>query len=245
MGAKVCPNQEASWSPFHDSPASPARSLSAALLFSAQPVASTRARRSAASTAPAGAPTFTKDVLPIMQRSCQTCHRPGTPAPMSLMTYAEVRPWARAIKTKVTTREMPPWHIDRSIGEYSNDPSLSDNEVATIAEWVDGGAPEGNRADAPAAEGLSADHRVDLRRARSDRPHGEGLQDSRERPRLHSRRRRRSGADRRSLREVGADHSRCVEGRASRARLRRSARRHRHRRPRASAWARTSATRWT
>ena len=71
-------------------------------------------------------PTFTKDVLPIMQRSCQNCHRPGTPAPMSFMSYAEVRPWARAIKTKVTSREMPPWHIDRSIGEYANDPSLSD-----------------------------------------------------------------------------------------------------------------------
>ena len=71
-----------------------------------------------------------------MQRSCQSCHRPGTPAPMSLMTFAEVRPWARSIKTKVTSREMPPWHIDRSIGEYSNDPSLSDAEVATIARWV-------------------------------------------------------------------------------------------------------------
>ena len=77
---------------------------------------------------------------------------PGTPAPMSFMSYAEARPWARAIKTKVTSREMPPWHIDRSIGEYSNDPSLSDREVALIAEWVDAGAPEGNRADAPAAK---------------------------------------------------------------------------------------------
>ena len=94
-------------------------------------------------------PTFTKDVLPILQRSCQNCHRPGTPAPMSLLTYADVRPWARSIKTKVTNREMPPWHIDRTIGEYSNDPSLSDAEVATIAAWVDRGAPQGNLADAP------------------------------------------------------------------------------------------------
>ena len=70
-------------------------------------------------------PTFTKDVLPILQRSCQQCHRPGTSAPMSLMTYQDARPWARSIKQKVTRREMPPWHIDRSIGEYVGDPSLS------------------------------------------------------------------------------------------------------------------------
>src|SRR5688572_5863251 len=115
--------------------------FAATLLFSAQPV-------TYAQTTPP-APTFTKDILPILQRSCQRCHRPGTPAPMSLMTYAEVRPWARSIKTKVVAREMPPWHIDRSIGEYENDLSLSDQEVATIAAWVDRGAPEGNRADAP------------------------------------------------------------------------------------------------
>src|SRR6187431_1060143 len=118
------------------------------LLFSAQSV--THAQGSA--QAVPAAPTFTKDVLPIMQRSCQSCHRPGTPAPMSLITFAEVRPWARAIKTKVASRQMPPWHIDRTIGEYSNDPSLSDQEVATIERWVDAGAPEGNRADAPPAK---------------------------------------------------------------------------------------------
>jgi hypothetical protein len=119
--------------------------FSAALLCSANPIAQTPSR-------PASSPTFSKDVLPILQRSCQQCHHPGTPAPMSLMTYAEARPWARSIKTRVVNREMPPWHIDRSIGEYSNDPSLSDKEVETIAAWVDGGAPEGNRADAPAAK---------------------------------------------------------------------------------------------
>ena len=96
-------------------------------------------------------PTFTKDVLPILQRSCQNCHRPGTPAPMALLNYQDVRPWARAIKQKVTSREMPPWHIDRSIGEYLEDPSLSDREVALIAAWVDSGAPEGRAADAPPA----------------------------------------------------------------------------------------------
>ncbi|MGH8470162.1 MAG: hypothetical protein ACREVY_14640 [Gammaproteobacteria bacterium] len=93
--------------------------------------------------------TFTKDVLPILQRSCQQCHRPGTHAPMSLMTYQEVRPWTKSIRQKVTSREMPPWHIDRSIGEYVGDTSLSDGEIATIAAWVDAGGPEGRAADAP------------------------------------------------------------------------------------------------
>ena len=93
--------------------------------------------------------TFTKDVLPILQRSCQQCHRPGTGAPMSLLTYEEARPWARAIKDRVVTRQMPPWHIDRSIGEYTADPSLSDVEVEVIAAWVDNGAPRGNPTDAP------------------------------------------------------------------------------------------------
>ena len=95
--------------------------------------------------------TFTKDVAPIVQRSCQTCHRPGAVAPMSLLTYEDVRPWARSIKTKVTNREMPPWHIDRNIGitKFKNDPSLTDQEIATIAKWVDAGAPRGNPADMP------------------------------------------------------------------------------------------------
>ena len=92
---------------------------------------------------------FTKDVVPILQRSCQQCHRPGTGAPMSLLTFEEVRPWARAIKDRVVTRQMPPWHIDRSIGEYTADPSLSDEEIQAIATWVDSGAPRGNPADAP------------------------------------------------------------------------------------------------
>src|SRR5262245_38301605 len=69
-----------------------------------------------AQTTPAAQVTFTKDVAPILQRSCQTCHRPGTMAPMSLLTYQDARPWARSIKAKVTTREMPPWFIDRNIG---------------------------------------------------------------------------------------------------------------------------------
>jgi len=94
-------------------------------------------------------PTFTKDVLPILQRSCQQCHRPGTAAPMSLLTYDDVRPWARSIKDRVTRRQMPPWHLDRGIGTYLDDPSLSDKEIAVVASWVDNGAPRGNSKDAP------------------------------------------------------------------------------------------------
>lgn len=95
-------------------------------------------------------PTFTKNILPILQKSCQDCHRPGGMAPMSLVTYEESRPWARSIKEKVVTRYMPPWHIDRTVGEYYPDPSLSDEEIAAVASWVDGGAMKGNPADAPA-----------------------------------------------------------------------------------------------
>ncbi len=100
--------------------------------------------------AKAGAPsTFTKDVLPILQKSCQRCHRPGTPAPMSLLTYEEARPWAKSIREKVVERYMPPWHIDRTVGEYYPDPSLSDEDIATIVKWVDSGSPRGNPEDAP------------------------------------------------------------------------------------------------
>ena len=106
-----------------------------------------------AQNAPAagGDVTFTKDVLPILQRSCQGCHRPGAIAPMSLIAYEEVRPWARSIKRYVETREMPPWYIDRRIGiqQFKDDPSLTDEEIATIAAWVDSGAARGNPADAP------------------------------------------------------------------------------------------------
>src|SRR5262245_21615644 len=96
-------------------------------------------------------PTFSKDVAPILQRSCQKCHRPGSMAPMSLMTFEDTRPWARTIKQKVATREMPPWYIDRTVGvrKFDNDPSLTDEEVSTISRWVDGGALRGNPADAP------------------------------------------------------------------------------------------------
>src|SRR5712691_9046475 len=94
----------------------------------------------------ASAPTFTKDVAPIVQQHCQTCHRPDTFAPMSLLTYEDARPWARSIKQKVAAREMPPWYIDRNVGvrHFKNDVSLSDRQIATIVNWVDAGAPKGS-----------------------------------------------------------------------------------------------------
>src|SRR5262249_3021660 len=96
-------------------------------------------------------PTFHKDVAPFFQKSCQTCHHQGTSAPMSLVTYDEVRPWARSIRQRVANREMPPWHLDKTVGirKYKNDRSLSDEEIATVVRWVDGGAPMGNPADMP------------------------------------------------------------------------------------------------
>src|SRR5215470_12526630 len=103
-------------------------------------------------------PTFTKDVLPIFQKSCQACHRPGQMAPFSLLTYEDARPWARSIKQKVETRYMLPWHLDRTIGEYDPDPSLTDDQIATIAKWVDSGAPKGDPKDAPAAVKWPADN---------------------------------------------------------------------------------------
>jgi hypothetical protein len=95
--------------------------------------------------------TFTKDVAPIFQRSCQTCHRPGQIAPMSLLTYQDARPWARSIKLKVQGRQMPPWHIDKTIGiqRFKEDTSLTSGDIATIVAWVDGGAPMGDPADLP------------------------------------------------------------------------------------------------
>src|SRR5262249_50917946 len=97
-------------------------------------------------------PTFAKDVAPIFQKNCQTCHHQGTPAPMSLVTYEDVRPWARSIRQRVAARDMPPWHLDKTVGvrKYKNDRSLSDDEIATIVKWVDTGAPQGNPADMPA-----------------------------------------------------------------------------------------------
>ncbi len=110
--------------------------------------------------APAAVPdevTFTKDIAPILQRSCQNCHRPGGGGPMALITYEDVRPWARAIKQRTGIGPhagvMPPWYLEKNIGiqKYKDDPSLSATEVAMVAKWADSGAPRGNPADMPPA----------------------------------------------------------------------------------------------
>jgi hypothetical protein len=105
----------------------------------------------AAAQGAAAPATFSKDIAPLLQRSCQTCHRPGGIGPMSLMTYDEARPWARSIKRKTTTREMPPWFIERNIGiqKFKDDISLSNDEIAKISSWADAGAPRGNPSDMP------------------------------------------------------------------------------------------------
>src|SRR5256886_5455608 len=108
-----------------------------------------------AQTAPPPNVTFTKHIAPILQRSCQNCHRPDGVAPMSLITYEDVRPWAKALKqrTGVGPRAgvMPPWYVEKNIGiqHYKDDPSLSAAETATIAKWADSGVPKGDAADMP------------------------------------------------------------------------------------------------
>ncbi|MFN7979481.1 MAG: hypothetical protein U0P30_15200, partial [Vicinamibacterales bacterium] len=107
-----------------------------------------------ASTAAAQtAPTFTKDVAPIFQSKCESCHRPDSIAPMSLQTWQQARPWARSIKSRVLEHSMPPFQIDRTVGitKFKNDASLSENELDTIVKWVDAGAPQGDPKAMPEA----------------------------------------------------------------------------------------------
>src|SRR3984893_5128961 len=96
--------------------------------------------------------TFTKDVAPIFQQKCESCHRPNNMAPMSLLTYEEARPWAKSIASRVGARQMPPWHIDKTVGiqKFKNDRSLSDDQIDTILAWVAAGAPKGDPKDMPA-----------------------------------------------------------------------------------------------
>src|SRR6266852_2363973 len=96
--------------------------------------------------------TFAKDVAPILQERCQECHHAGSMAPMSLVTYEETRPWAKAIRDRVSTRQMPPWHIDATVGvqKFKNDMSLSQAQIYPLVSWVDQGALLGNSKDMPA-----------------------------------------------------------------------------------------------
>ena len=127
------------------------------------------------------APTFSRDVAPIFYDKCVSCHRPGEVAPMSLITYRDVRPWASAIREKVTTRVMPPWHADRQYGSFRNDLSLTQREIDTIAAWVEAGASEGNPSELPALpkfpEGWQIGH------ARSGVPDAGRLSDAQHRAR--------------------------------------------------------------
>jgi predicted CXXCH cytochrome family protein len=90
------------------------------------------------------APTFYKDVLPVLQHNCQSCHRPGQAAPTALLTYRDTRPWAAAIKQAVLARKMPPWFANAAYGHFANDRTLSKLDIDTVAAWVDAGAPAGN-----------------------------------------------------------------------------------------------------
>jgi hypothetical protein len=96
------------------------------------------------------AASFNKDVLPILQKNCQKCHRPGEVAPMSFLTYESTRPWAKAIKEATVSKNMPPWFADPEYGDFRNDPRLSEKDIKTLTSWADNGAPEGDANDKPA-----------------------------------------------------------------------------------------------
>jgi hypothetical protein len=104
-----------------------------------------------AQSASADAPTYTRDVAPILYKNCTGCHRPGEIEPMPLLTYSDVRPRVRAISTRVSAGTMPPWHADGAAGEFLNDRRLSEKDKATIQKWVENGAPEGDAKDLPPA----------------------------------------------------------------------------------------------
>ncbi|MGH9664706.1 MAG: thiol-disulfide isomerase, partial [Bryobacteraceae bacterium] len=116
------------------------RLLATGLLFAAL---------AAAATTNGSQATFYKDVLPVLQKNCQTCHRPGEAAPMSLLTYDTTRPWAKAIKEAVLSKTMPPWFADPHYGSFSNDRRLTAAEERTLVAWAETGAKAGDPGDAP------------------------------------------------------------------------------------------------
>src|SRR5580693_5833796 len=101
-----------------------------------------------AAIAATSSPTFNKDVLPILQKNCQGCHRPGEVAPMSLISYKDARPWAKAMKVAVVTKKMPPWFAE--YGHFANDRTLSAADINTLVAWANNGASEGDAKDKPA-----------------------------------------------------------------------------------------------
>src|SRR5687767_12334807 len=108
--------------------------------------AAATAATSAAQQNSMASPTFSRDVAPIVFNKCASCHRPGEVAPMPLLSYRDVRPWATAIRQKVSSRQMPPWDADPHYGKFRNDLSLTDREIDTLVRWVDAGAREGDPA---------------------------------------------------------------------------------------------------
>ncbi|HMV82791.1 MAG TPA: thiol-disulfide isomerase [Blastocatellia bacterium] len=119
-------------------------------LFVAQQAGTAKEKTVTAATA-----TYTKDVAPILYAKCAVCHHPGEAAPMSLMNYKEVRPWAKSIREKVVSREMPPWYADPNHGEFRNDARLTADQIEAIKAWVEGGSKEGDAKDLPAAPKFS------------------------------------------------------------------------------------------
>ena len=132
-------------------PLHPTRTLAAQNPFAVRTLLAVAPAAPTATSTARRAVTFTKDVAPILQQKCQSCHQPGSIAPMSLLTYDDAKKYARRIRTKVSARLMPPWHIDRTIGvqAFKNDGGLSDEQIAAIVDWVDSGTPLGNPKDMP------------------------------------------------------------------------------------------------
>src|SRR5262245_25402046 len=121
------------------------------LLLTAMTVMAAEIPSSSVTSDPAPRVTFNKDVLPILQNNCQSCHRPSGVAPMSLLTYENTRPWAKAIKAAVISKQMPPWFADPHYGEFRNAPKMTQVDIDTLAAWADGGAREGDSRSQPAA----------------------------------------------------------------------------------------------
>src|SRR5688572_3146021 len=133
--------------------------LFSALVLVALLLAASAGTGQATATA-AAAPTFTRDVAPILYQNCVQCHRAGEIAPMSLLTYEEVRPWARAIRKATSDGVMPPWHADAPHGTFENERRLSPSEKDIIARWVEEGAPQGDPKDLPAPPALVEGWRI-------------------------------------------------------------------------------------